>query len=137
MEREKKTLFIKYIVCFVIASLISLLVFWKEGFFTDSVAVNMQILSDGFFVAGIVFLMIAGLLFVSGEGALIGIGFVMRNVLLIFIPMGRKYQETYKQYRERKIGKIKKSNEWCILLTGLFFLLLSVVFSIIFYNINM
>jgi hypothetical protein len=137
VEQEKKSLFIKYIVCFVIASLIAVLVFWQQGFFTDRLEVNIQILSDGFFVSGMVFLMVSGMLFVSGEGALIGISFVMRNIILTFIPMGRKHQETYKQYRERKIGKVKKSNELCILFTGLFFLLIGAIFSIIYYKINM
>ena len=133
MRDEKKALLIKYIVCFVIASLITVGVFAINGFFTDSVAVNLRIISDGFTVAGTLFLLFAGMLFISGEGALIGIGFVLRYVVLTFIPGGRKRQETYKDYRARKMTEVKKSGDHAILLTGLFFFLVGVVFLIILY----
>lgn len=133
MKQETKSLLIKYIVCFCVASLITFSVFWIKGFFTESTAVNIQILSDGFSIAGLILTLFAGMMYVSGEGALIGIGFVMRNVLLTFIPMGRKRHETYKQYRERKLGTIKKSSDKCLLFTGLLFLLIGVAFTIIWY----
>ena len=133
MKQETKSLLIKYIVCFCVASLITFIVFWIKGFFTESTAVNIQILSDGFSIAGLILTLFAGMMYVSGEGALIGIGFVMRNVLLAFIPMGRKHHETYKQYRERKLGTIKKSSDKCLLFTGLLFLLIGVAFTIIWY----
>ena len=133
MKQETKSLLIKYIVCFCVASLITFIVFWIKGFFTESTAVNIQILSDGFSIAGLILTLFAGMMYVSGEGALIGIGFVMRNVLLAFIPMGRKHHETYKQYRERKLGTIKKSSDKCLLFTGLLFLLIGVAFTVIWY----
>ena len=133
MKQETKSLLIKYIVCFCVASLITFIVFCIKGFFTESTAVNIQILSDGFSIAGLILTLFAGMMYVSGEGALIGIGFVMRNVVLAFIPMGRKRHETYKQYRERKLGTIKKSSDKCLLITGLLFLLIGVAFTIIWY----
>ncbi len=133
MKVEKKQLLIKYAICFLVASLITVIVFWAKDFFTDSLAVNIQVLSDGFSVSGILFVLFAGLLYVSGEGALLGLTFVVRHVILTFIPMGRKQQETYAQYRERKIGKVKKSHGHCILFTGLFFLAIGVVFTVIWY----
>ena len=134
MKQETKSLLIKYIVCFCVASLITFIVFWIKGFFTESTAVNIQILSDGFSIAGLILTLFAGMMYVSGEGALIGIGFVMRNVVLAFIPMGRKRHETYKQYRERKLGTIKKSSDKCLLFTGLLFLLIAVAFTVIWYG---
>ena len=113
---------------------VSLFVFWSKGFFTDSLAVNIQILSDGFFVSGILLTLFAGLMFVSGEGALIGISFVLRNVVLAFPPMGRKHHEVYAKYRERKLAAIKKSSDHCILFTGLFFLLIGIIFTVIWYT---
>lgn len=133
MKQEKKNILTKYIVCFCVAALITLLVFWSKGFFTDSVAVNIQILADGFSVSGMLLTLCAGMLFISGEGALIGISFVLRNVVLAFIPMGRKHHELYAQYRERKMSQLKKSSDHCILVTGLFFLFIGIVFNIIWY----
>ena len=134
MKDENKALLIKYAVCFGVASAITLAVFWIKGFFTDNLGVNIQILSDGFFVSGILLTLFAGMMFVSGEGALIGISFVLRNVVLAFVPMGRKKHEVYAKYRERKLASMKKSSDHCILFTGLFFLLIGIIFTVIWYT---
>ena len=133
MKQENKSLLVKYIICFCIAALIAFVVFWIKGFFVHSLAVNLQILSDGFFVSGILMTLFAGMMFVSGEGALIGIQFVLRNVIMTFIPMGRKRHEFYKDYRDRKLSEIKKSSDHCILVTGLFFLTVGIILTIIWY----
>ena len=133
MKQEKNTLLIKYIVCVAVASLITVAVFWSKGFFAHSVAVNIQILADGFFVSGILLTMFAGLLFISSEGALIGAGYVLRHAFLTLIPLGRLKQETYKKYRERKVANLKKMEDNCILIVGSIFLLIGIVFNVIWY----
>ncbi len=133
MKQENKSLLIKYGVCFGIAALLTVGVFWIKGFFTDSIAVNIQILSDGFTVSGLMFLLFAGMMFISGEGGLIGIRFVLRNVALWFIPMGRKKHELYRDYRERILSEQKKSSNPCILVTGLVFFGLGLIFTAIWY----
>ena len=45
---------------------------------------------------------------IDNKGALIGIGFVLRNVVLAFIPMGRARHELYADYRARKLSEAKK-----------------------------
>ena len=74
MKQECKVKLIKYAVCFAVEALIAFFVIWIKGFFTESAAVNLQILADAFFVAGALMTLFAGMLFVSGEGALIGYG---------------------------------------------------------------
>mgnify|MGYP002520308988 CR=1 FL=1 len=134
MKQENRSSFIKYAVCVGIELVIAFLVIWSKGFFTDRAAVNLQILSDAFFVAGILMTLFAGMLYVSSEGALVGIGFVLRNVVLTFIPMGRARQERYADYRERKMREMKKNNDICILITGLFFLAVGIVLTLIWYS---
>ena len=131
MKQETKVTLIKYAVCFGIEALIAFLVIWSKGFFTQRAAVNIQILSDAFFVSGILMTLFAGMLYVSGEGALIGIGFVLRNVVLAFIPMGRARHERYADYRQRKLSEMKKQNNSCMLVTGLFFLAIGTIFTVI------
>ena len=122
-----------YGICVGIEVLIAFLVIWSKGFFAHSLAVNIQILSDAFFVSGIVMTLFAGLMYVSGEGALIGIGFVLRNVVLAFIPMGRARHEVYADYRARKLSKAGKSSNRYVLVTGLIFLFIGIVFTVIWY----
>ena len=133
MEQEKKVNLKKYAVCFGVEVFISFLVIWSKGFFTDSAAVNLQILADAFFVSGILMTLFAGMLFVSGEGALIGIGFVLKSVVLTFIPMGRAKHEKYADYRERKLSEAKERNNSSIFVTGLLFLIIGIILTFIWY----
>ena len=88
VKQETKVAFRNYGICVAIEVLIAFLVIWSKGFFAHSLAVNIQILSDAFFVSGILMTLFAGMMYVSSEGALIGIGFVLRNVVLAFIAIG-------------------------------------------------
>ena len=133
MKQETKVKLIKYAVCVGVEVLIAFLVIWSKGFFTHSAAVNLQILADAFFVAGILMTLFAGMLFISSEGALIGIGFVLRNVVLAFIPMGRARHELYADYRARKLKEAKGRNNSSVLVTGLFFLIIGVILTAIWY----
>lgn len=133
MKKETKTLLIKYLVYFGIAALITVGVFAIKGFFGDSVAVNIQILADGFTVSGLLLSMFAGMIFISSEGALIGIGFVLKSVVQFFLPMGRKNHEFYAQYRERKLSELKKPTDYCALVIGLAFLFIGIIFNVIWY----
>ena len=133
MKQDKNKLLIKYIACVAVASLITVAVFWSKGFFTDSVAVNIQILADGFFTSGILLTLFAGLLFISSEGALIGVGYVLRHAFLTLIPFGRLKQESYKKYHERKTAKLKRLEDHCILVVGAAFLAVGIVFNVIWY----
>ena len=139
MKQETKARLIQYAVCFGIEALLAFCVIWSKGFFTESAAVNLQIWADAFFVAGILMTLFAGMLFVSGEGALIGIGFVLRNVVLTFIPMGRAKQERYADYRARKLAEAKEKDNSSIWVTGLIFLAIGVILTVIwsetYYNI--
>lgn len=133
MKQETKVTLIKYAVCFGVEVLIAFLVIWSKGFFAHTTAVNIQILSDAFFVSGILMTLVAGMMYVSSEGALIGIGFVLRNVVLAFIPMGRAKHEKYADYRARKLSKPSEHHISSILVTGLFFLTIGIIFTVIWY----
>ena len=133
MKQETKVKLRNYGICVAVEVLIAFLVIWSKGFFTDRASVNVQILADAFFVSGILMTLFAGMMYVSGEGALIGIGFVLRNVVLAFIPMGRAKHEKYVDYRTRKMDEIKRNNDSCILVTGLIFLAIGIIFTVIWY----
>ena len=133
MKEETKAAIRNYGICVGVEALVAFLVIWSKGFFTESVAVNLQILSDAFFVPGIFMTLLAGMLYISGEGALIGISFVLRNVVLAFIPMGRARHELYADYRARKLKEAKKHNNRYLLLSGLTFLFIGVILTVIWY----
>jgi len=133
VKQETKVTLRKYAVCFGVEAVIAFLVIWSNGFFTESAAVNIQIIADACFVAGIVMTLFAAMMYISGEGALIGIGFVLRTAFLTFIPMGRTKQERYIDYRARKLGEAKKRSNSHLFVTGLIFVFIGVVFTVIWY----
>lgn len=133
MKQETKVTLKKYAICFGVELVIAFLVIWVNGFFTQSAAVNIQILADAFFTAGIVMTLFAGMMYISSEGALIGLGFILKNAILTFIPMGRLNHEKYIDYRARKLSEAKKHNNSHILVTGLIFVFIGSVFTVIWY----
>jgi len=133
VKQKTKAALKNYGICVGIEVLIAFLVIWSKGFFAHSLAVNLQILSDAFFVSGVLMTLFAGMMYVSGEGALIGIGFVLRNVVLSFIPMGRAKHEVYADYRARKLSNAKKSSNHYVLVSGLIFLFIGIVLTVIWY----
>ena len=135
MKQETKETLRNYAICVGIEAVIAFLVIWSKGFFAHSAAVNIQILSDAFFVAGILMTLYAAMVFISDEGGLIGIGFVLRNAVLAFIPMGRARHEKYADYRARKMSQSKKHNNSYVLVTGLAFLFVGIVFTVIWYTV--
>jgi uncharacterized integral membrane protein len=51
--------------------------------------------------------------------------------------MGRTKQEIYKEYRERKLAEMqakRTSGNHCVLVVGLVFLIISIVFTVIWYT---
>ncbi len=133
MKQESKETLKKYAICFGVEIVIAFLVVWSNGFFTESAAVNIRIIADACFVAGILMTLFAAMMYISGEGALIGVGFVLKTALLTFIPMGRTKQERYIDYRARKLSEAKYHNNSHILVTGLIFVFIGIVFTVIWY----
>lgn len=134
MEQGTKKLLIKYAIYFGVASLLTVAVFWIKGFFTDSLSVNLQILSDGFVISGFLMTAYAALMYINGEGGFIGVGFIFRNMLLAIIPLGRLKHEVYAKYYERKMKTLKKTREAAPLVIGLIFLVTGIVFTVIWYQ---
>ena len=133
MKQESKETLKKYAICFCIEIVIAFLVVWSNGFFTESSAVNIRIIADACFVAGILMTLFAAMMYISSEGALIGVGFVLKTAFLTFIPMGRTKQERYIDYRARKLGEVKNRSNSHILLTGLSFTVIGAVLTFIWY----
>lgn len=133
MKQETKVTLKKYAICFGIEVVIAFLVIWSNGFFTQSAAVNVRILADAFFTAGILMTLFAGMMYISSEGGLIGIGYVLKSAVLIFIPMGRLKHEKYADYRARKLGEAKNRSISHVLVTGLIFAFIGIVLTVIWY----
>lgn len=135
MDQEKKKILFKYLACFCVASVMVVIVMAIGGFDFDGPKTSVRLLHDSFFSVGALMSLFAGLLYASGEGAFLGIGYALKGALRVFVPMWRKEHETFKEYRERKLANPKPQGTRCIFLTGLFFVLVSIIFLIIWHHI--
>lgn len=135
MEKDKKTILWRYLLCFGIGLVFVVVVCAIGGFFQDNAKENMKLLHNAFFSVGGLMVLFSGLLYVSSEGAFLGIGYAFSWVIKSLIPLGRrKMQETYAEYRERKLSKEKKKGDHCLVFTGLLFIAVSIVFLVIWYR---
>ena len=134
MGNEKKNVWTRYIVCLIVGAVIVGFVFLLRGFYRDDAKQNIQLLNDAFFSAGALLMLFSGLLYVSGEGVFLGLGYVVGRAVKALIPISRKEHETYAQYRERKTGKKPSKGDHCLLITGLFYFLISLLFLAIWYQ---
>lgn len=92
---------------------------------------NVGVLCDAFSTAGLLMILVSGLLFVRGEGVFLGVGYALKNVLRVFLPRIGEKVETYGQYRERKTGNAKPQEAGVFFFTGVLFLTIGVLFLIL------
>ena len=138
MSRGKKSILIQYAVTFSVAVAIVFVSFLIQGLFNGEPKDDreiMRILHNAFFASGALIMLFSGLLFVSDEGGFLGIGYALGRAWHVFFPAVGKDPETYAEYRERKTGKKKSTGKLSVLLTGLFFFLVSLILLAIWYNI--
>ena len=131
----KKNTLIKYIVSFVIGALLAFIIMWTRGIFSEHRTVQiMAILSDGFFVSGVVLASIGLIIFAGNGGVFDMLSFSMILFVSLFRKnLQRKYKDFY-EYREAKKGK-KRSLAF-LLISGLFYILVAGIFLIIYNSLS-
>ena len=92
----------------------------------------MLVLCDAFFVPGTFMLMLGLLLWVAGEGALDGVGYLGSCLVKTLLPGKRGEFERYGEYVERKRGS-RKGGFGSLCVVGLIFLGIAAIFCAIFY----
>lgn len=126
---------LRYAIALAVGLLIALVVLLAKSVFTQTEATAvMRIMSDAFFLSGVILTAAGLLLFVSAGGAfdMIAYGFRMLFVILRRDLSKRKYKDYY-EYRQARQGK-KRSIAY-LLIVGLFLLALAALFLILFYQV--
>lgn len=138
MSKENRNRVIRYAVTVAVGALIACLVYSARGGLPADISAQerYRILSDMLTVPGLLLLFAAGLIWISDQGALDGIGFILSRTIGRLIP-GRaltEKHETYGQYVERKHGEKKSRGYLCLAVVGAVFLALGAVFIYLFYQ---
>ena len=123
--------FIKYLITFGVGAILSLIVMNSKDLFTQTdLATIYHILSDSFFVSGVLLGGLGLLVFVSNEGVFDILVFGTKQFFGFFRKdKEQKYADFY-EYKEAKAQRKLKFGS--ILVCGAFFILLAVVMLLLY-----
>ncbi len=137
MKKYAPTIF-KYAVTIVFGAIMSCLIFenYEYASVTD-LAQKYKILCDAFSVPGILLIMLGCLVYLSNEGALDGVSFLVGGVFKRLFPFGQwreERHEKYSEYVERKRSKRVKGYGF-VFIVGVGFFAVSLIFYYLFYSV--
>lgn len=97
---------IRFLVDSVIGLVVAVVVWWIEGLFQAETALDvLRILSDGFFVAGMLFLAMGGLKWTTNGGVMDGLGFTFKTGLARIRSDYETAHMSFREYREARQEK--------------------------------
>ena len=132
-EEIMKTV-LKYGITIVIGLLIAIGVCDLQNIFSVLEPLRIcKILCNAFFISGILLLGVGILVFISKEGMFDGMSYYAGRFMLLFSPKYDEKRKTVLSYYEYKKAKNRETGSSFILITGLGFLAVSLVFLGLFY----
>lgn len=133
MNKLKK--FLPYLICFGIGAAIFLAVIISNKIWTLSGYDVFRLLSDACILPGAMFGGIGALVFAANGGVFDMLSFGIIRFFDLFRPNVRN--EKYKSFFEYKQAKSDRQHPFAhMLIVGLFFLMLSAILSLVWYNMN-
>jgi len=126
-----------HIITFIVGIGITLVIWYYRGLFSArNVKETMGILSDGFFVTGILFTCFGLLIVISNIGNFDMLAYGLQNIINIFRSNKNKDKigKTFYEYRINRSEKQK--NVSFILHVGILFLVLATVFTSVYYKLS-
>lgn len=137
MKENVKNSIKKYLIAIILAGGASFGIMSARGLFSlESASAIVACISDGFFVAGFLFAGVGALIWLSSTGTLDIISYGFKSLLVLFTPYKKKVGEGgFYEYKVRQKEK-RKGVPFQILWVGLGYVLLSLMFTLIYYNIK-
>ena len=126
---------IKFLVDLGIATVVAVLVWVREDLFhAETPQDTFRILSDGFFVAGAMFLAMGGMTWTKNGGVMDGLGFTFKTVLARIRSDYETSRMTFAEYREER--EKKASSPVPMVLAGLVHIVLAAVTLLIYQKLS-
>lgn len=107
---------------------------WLRDFGTLPLVEKYLVLCDGFTLPGVLFLALGCMIWISAQGALDGIGYVVSYAVKMLIPGKKEEQERYYDYVERRREKRVKGYGFLFVVGGVCMVFVA-VFMILFYSV--
>lgn len=133
MEKFKKII-IKYGISLVVGAALVLLFLDLNGFYVaETILEKYKLLADAFTIPGVVFIMVAALVWVSTTGFFDILSYALGRAFRALVPGGAaRSPESYHDYKEKK-AEARFSGYSFILYTGIIFLVIGIVFTVLFF----
>lgn len=133
MKKFKK--FLPYLICFVIGAAMFLAVIISNDIWALSGYDVFRLLSDACIVPGAVIGGVGALVFAANGGAFDMLSYGILHIFDLFRPNARN--EKYRNFVEYKQAKADRNRPFAhMLIVGVFFLILSAIFSFVWYKMN-
>lgn len=128
----KKSL-IKYLSAIGVASAMVVLVLWLRDFgAVDSRSQQLRHLADAFTIPGVIFMLVAALIWVASDGFFDGFGYAGRWTARMLLPFLKLDDEKYYDYKMRKAENRLHGYSF-IFFTGLGFFVIALALIAAFY----
>ncbi len=131
--------FLKYFISSIVGLAISLTLIGVWGVFGNELEAvdKMRFTCDAFFIASALLLSSGALVWLSKEGAFNGLSFCFKQLFDIHKVSNKEWhaKETYAEYKERVAEKVKTRDYTFLVVVGLFFLLIAVIFLVLYHTI--
>ena len=122
---------IKYIIVIILGLLIALYIALTKDLFSQTdLKTIYHILSDAFFVPGIVISGFGLLLYCSNEGVFDGVSYAVISFINLFRSKGERKYNSFYEYKEKKHSNPPRMK--FILLSGLIILAISIVMFVLY-----
>lgn len=135
MKDKIKSVIKKYTITTAIGASITVLTMYLRNFATETdLAERYRILADAFSISGVVMIMVWCMVAVSTTGFFDMISYSLSSLGRALIPFYNKERERYYDYKTRKNSE-RFSNYGFILVVGVVFTSVALIFTALFYTI--
>lgn len=134
MSDKLKSNLLKYGITTGVCAVIAVYYVLSRDFANLELVHQYRILCDAFSIPGLLSILSGALMWVAGEGALDGVGYVLSYAIHALLPGSEHKGERYSDYKERKHGK-KASGYGFLFVIGCVFVAISLVFYALYYSV--
>ena len=105
MKKETVKIIIKYAIASIIAACFVLLNLSLRDFFKETeLKEKYRMLADSFTIPGLIYVLLGLLIMLTNKGSLDALGYMVKRAVKMLVPMSKKDNMTYAEYKETKKG---------------------------------
>lgn len=133
MKNNKTKVVIKYAIASIIAiGFVFLNLSLRDFFNEQDLKEKYRILADSFTIPGLIYILLGLLILLTNKGSLDALGYMAKRAIKMLIPMSKKDNMTYAEYKENRKGI---HGYGFLFYIGSIVTALGVVFTILFYQV--